>query len=358
MTGFSESCTVSQAYRPCDRVLKVWRRTPRRYARTAMVAGLAFLATAVATVFAQATARALVADARRRTRAPGPSRSRCSRWPRRRSRPASSTGWDEGTFRVFYLLGAIVNVPWLALGTVYLLVGPARRQPRCAPVLVFFTGLATGVMLVDADPRHDPDRHASRSARTTSTRCRARSPASAAASARSCSSAARSGRRSGSRAAARPGSGRARARQRADRARHAGAVERRALQGTVGHDEAFAISLAAGISVIYAGFVVASSARAPRASPSARRQLAAQQLARERARQLGDDLDARRQLVAREAAARVPQQLDRIRIARPAAARRTRRRSRRCADAVRRSPRRRRRPDDSRSPLRPRRETR
>ena len=31
------------------------------------------------------------------------------------------------------------------------------------------------------------------------------------------------------------------------------------IQGTVGHDEAFAISLAAGISVIYAGFVVASS---------------------------------------------------------------------------------------------------
>jgi hypothetical protein len=33
------------------------------------------------------------------------------------------------------------------------------------------------------------------------------------------------------------------------------------IQGTVGHDEAFAISLATGISVIYAGFVVASSAR-------------------------------------------------------------------------------------------------
>ena len=33
------------------------------------------------------------------------------------------------------------------------------------------------------------------------------------------------------------------------------------IQGTVGHDEAFAISLATGISVIYAGFAVASGAR-------------------------------------------------------------------------------------------------
>ena len=40
------------------------------------------------------------------------------------------------------------------------------------------------------------------------------------------------------------------------------------LQGVVGHDESFVISLAAGISVIYAGFVVASG-RAP--ADSARR---------------------------------------------------------------------------------------
>ena len=33
------------------------------------------------------------------------------------------------------------------------------------------------------------------------------------------------------------------------------------IQGVVGHDEAFAISLATGISVIYVGFVVASAPR-------------------------------------------------------------------------------------------------
>ena len=42
------------------------------------------------------------------------------------------------------------------------------------------------------------------------------------------------------------------------------------LQGTLGHDESFVISLAAGIAVIYAGFVVASGGRLVR-SDSARR---------------------------------------------------------------------------------------
>ena len=83
------------------------------------------------------------------------------------------------------------------------------------------------------------------------------------------------------------------------------------IQGTVGHDEAFAISLATGISVIYAGFV-------GRVRCDGRRSLSlddnslTQQLAGERTRQLGDDLDARRQLVAREATAGVPQQFDGI----------------------------------------------
>ena len=35
------------------------------------------------------------------------------------------------------------------------------------------------------------------------------------------------------------------------------------LQGAVGQDEAFTVSLAAGIVVVYAGFVVASSGRRP-----------------------------------------------------------------------------------------------
>jgi hypothetical protein len=38
----------------------------------------------------------------------------------------ASAGWDGATFRVFYLFGAIVDVPFLALGTIYLLAGPRR----------------------------------------------------------------------------------------------------------------------------------------------------------------------------------------------------------------------------------------
>ena len=38
----------------------------------------------------------------------------------------AALGWSEATFKVFYLFGAIVNVPFLALGTVYLLGGQRR----------------------------------------------------------------------------------------------------------------------------------------------------------------------------------------------------------------------------------------
>ena len=41
------------------------------------------------------------------------------------------------------------------------------------------------------------------------------------------------------------------------------------IQGVVGKDEAFAISLATGITVIYAGFLVASSKRAVRVTDAA-----------------------------------------------------------------------------------------
>jgi hypothetical protein len=115
-----------------------------------MVAGLAFIATAIATVFAQATA---------------------VRWSRSRSphqgawtvalalfalasaalATGASTGWDEGTFRMFFLLGAVINVPWLALGTVYLLMG-ARIGNRVRAGLLVFTGIGIGVML--AAPIH------------------------------------------------------------------------------------------------------------------------------------------------------------------------------------------------------------
>ncbi len=55
-------------------------------------------------------------------------------------------GWSGASFRVFYLCGAILNVPWLALGSIHLV------SPRWGAIihrwLVWLSGLATGVMFV------------------------------------------------------------------------------------------------------------------------------------------------------------------------------------------------------------------
>lgn len=59
---------------------------------------------------------------------------------------AESFGWTLGSFRVFYLAGAILNVPWLALGTVYLLNG-ATAGDRVKSWLMVLSGFAAGVVL-------------------------------------------------------------------------------------------------------------------------------------------------------------------------------------------------------------------
>jgi hypothetical protein len=58
----------------------------------------------------------------------------------------AAAGWTSATFRVFFLLGAILNVPWLALGTVYLLAGPVAGD-RGRRALSWFSAFATGVVL-------------------------------------------------------------------------------------------------------------------------------------------------------------------------------------------------------------------
>ncbi len=58
----------------------------------------------------------------------------------------TGTGWDGPTFRIFYLAGAILNVPWLALGSISLFVSPPAIR-RFRGGLLLFTGLAIGVVL-------------------------------------------------------------------------------------------------------------------------------------------------------------------------------------------------------------------
>jgi hypothetical protein len=57
----------------------------------------------------------------------------------------AADGWTPATFRVFFLLGAILNVPWLALGTVYLLAG-REAGDRCRRALSWFSAFAAGVV--------------------------------------------------------------------------------------------------------------------------------------------------------------------------------------------------------------------
>jgi hypothetical protein len=59
----------------------------------------------------------------------------------------AALGWSEATFKVFYLFGAIVNVPFLALGTVYLL-GGQRRGDRVGGVVALLAAFAAGVVLM------------------------------------------------------------------------------------------------------------------------------------------------------------------------------------------------------------------
>ena len=59
----------------------------------------------------------------------------------------ASNGWNPATFRIFYLFGAILNVPFLALGTVYLLGGP-RRGDRWAAGVALVGAFAAGVLAV------------------------------------------------------------------------------------------------------------------------------------------------------------------------------------------------------------------
>lgn len=58
----------------------------------------------------------------------------------------ASAGWSGATFRVFFLFGAVLNVPWLALGTIELLAGPRWGRPTRA-WLIAFSAFAAGIML-------------------------------------------------------------------------------------------------------------------------------------------------------------------------------------------------------------------
>jgi hypothetical protein len=233
-----------------------------------MVAGLAFLATAIATVFAQATG---VRFTRRRK-------------PHERAwtialalfalasaalATGTSTGWDQGTFRVFFLLGAVLCVPWLALGTVYLLAGPVVGH-RIETGLILFSGFAIGVML--STPIHG---HIAPVGIPVGKDHFGVLPRVLAAVASGLGAMVVLGGAIWS--AVRFARSRANGTSRLAAGNGLIALGTFVLssgglvQGAVGKDEAFALTLASGIAVIYAGFAVASSVPRPASARSARR---------------------------------------------------------------------------------------
>ena len=110
-----------------------------------MVAVMAFLATAIATLFAQATA-VRYTKFRKPHELAWTVALACYAIASALLAAGASTGWDSGTFRGFFVFGAVLTVPWLALGTVYLLAGPTvGRRVRFA--LLVFSGIGIGMLL-------------------------------------------------------------------------------------------------------------------------------------------------------------------------------------------------------------------
>ena len=228
-----------------------------------MVTGLAFLATAIASIFAEST---LARATQRRRRELWDWTVALAMFALAAAALAlgTSNGWDRGTYRVFFLLGAVLHVPWLALGTVDLLLGPAVGR-RVQWFVVFFSGLAGGVVL-SAPMRAVSGTAIPRASSTFGAFPRALAGVGSGVGATVIFvGAVVSGVRF------------ARNRTRPGHARRAGANALIALgtlvlssggllQGFVGHDEAFAVTLAVGITVIYVGFRVAEMGRTPSGS--------------------------------------------------------------------------------------------
>jgi hypothetical protein len=221
-----------------------------------MVVALAFVATAVSTLFAQAMLVRYTQE----------HRSQDGAWALALGMFAlasvalatgAATGWDNGTFRVFYLFGAILDVPWLALGTLYLLASH-RIAARIRLGLLVFSGFAAGVLVsAPMDTVHGTAIPVGKDVFGALPRVLAAVGSGVGAVVIIGGAVFSAVRFASDRTA--PG-----------HARLAGANVLIALgtlvlssgglvQGAIGHDEAFTASLAVGITVIYGGFLLAAT---------------------------------------------------------------------------------------------------
>ena len=63
-----------------------------------------------------------------------------------------AAGWTPLSFKLYYLFGAVLNVPWLALGTVQLLAGRTMRRAYVAGLAAFTALSVVLVALVRVTP--------------------------------------------------------------------------------------------------------------------------------------------------------------------------------------------------------------
>lgn len=237
-----------------------------------MVVGLALAATAVSSLFAQAM---LGRWTRRHRAQDGAWAAALAMFALASAALAAgtATGWDPGAFRVFYLFGAVLSVPWMALGTVYLLA-PEAVARRVRIVLLVFSGFAAGVLVsAPVEPLTGTTIPVGKEVLGVLPRVLAASSSSVAALVifgGAVFSAVQYAR--GARSPARGAAGRLVV---ANVLIALGTLVLSSgglVQGALGHDEAFTLSLAAGITVIYGGFLVAAtqSARGPTGPVSGR----------------------------------------------------------------------------------------
>jgi hypothetical protein len=169
----------------------------------------------------------------------------------------SAQGFDRATFRVFFLFGAVLDVPWLALGTIHLLA-PVRVARRARAAVLFFSGLAVGAMLGTRVERvHGTAIPVGKDVLDVLPRVLA-----AVGSGLGAVVILAGASWSVVRALRSPAPARARRLAAANTCIAAGTLVLSAgglLQGLVGHDEAFATTLAAGILVLFGGFRLADT---------------------------------------------------------------------------------------------------
>lgn len=70
----------------------------------------------------------------------------------------AAVGWTPALYRTFWLFGAVANVPLLALGTIYLLAD-RRRADAVATVVVIAVAVAAGVVIASPMRVHELPRH-------------------------------------------------------------------------------------------------------------------------------------------------------------------------------------------------------